>query len=110
MASSLETTPTPWVRAMSNEASAEFLAATNPMRLQRAVQSDRNPLMQPVAALRVGHDEAVRGGERRHLHRYHAERTEKNNAQYQKPASPEQLKAFEDSKPLHAQISGHDRG
>jgi pimeloyl-ACP methyl ester carboxylesterase len=41
----------PWVRAMSNEASAEFLAATNPMRLQRAVQSDRNPLMQPVAAL-----------------------------------------------------------
>jgi hypothetical protein len=31
-------------------------------------------------------------------------------AQYQKPASAEQLKAFEDSKPLHAQISGHDRG
>ena len=41
----------PWVRSMSNEASAKFLAATNPMRLQRAVQSDRNPLMQPVAAL-----------------------------------------------------------
>ena len=31
-------------------------------------------------------------------------------AQYQKPASPEQLKAFEDSKPLHAQISGHNQG
>ena len=31
-------------------------------------------------------------------------------AQYQKPASPEQLKAFEDTKPLHAQISGHNQG
>ena len=31
-------------------------------------------------------------------------------AQHQKPASPEQLKAFEDSKPLHAQISGHNQG
>ena len=31
-------------------------------------------------------------------------------AQYQRPASPEQLKAFEDSKPLHAQISGHNQG
>jgi pimeloyl-ACP methyl ester carboxylesterase/tellurite resistance protein len=41
----------PWVRAMSNPASAEFLAAANPMRVQRALQSDRNPLMQPVAAL-----------------------------------------------------------
>ena len=30
--------------------------------------------------------------------------------QYQKPASPEQLKAFEDTKPLHAQISGHIQG
>ena len=31
-------------------------------------------------------------------------------AQYQKPASAEQLKAFEDTKPLHAQISGHNQG
>ena len=31
-------------------------------------------------------------------------------ARYQKPASPEQLKAFEDTKPLHARISGHNQG
>ena len=31
-------------------------------------------------------------------------------ARYQKPASAEQLKAFEDTKPLHAQISGHNQG
>ena len=31
-------------------------------------------------------------------------------AQYQQPASPEQLKAFEDTKPLHAYISGHNQG
>jgi len=41
----------PWVRATSNRASAEFLAATHPMRMQRLVQSDLNPLMQPVADL-----------------------------------------------------------
>jgi pimeloyl-ACP methyl ester carboxylesterase len=41
----------PWVRATSNRASAEFLAATHPMRMQRLVQSDLNPLMQPVAEL-----------------------------------------------------------
>jgi pimeloyl-ACP methyl ester carboxylesterase len=41
----------PLVRAMSNRASAELMAATHPMRLQRWLQSDRNPLMQPVAAL-----------------------------------------------------------
>jgi pimeloyl-ACP methyl ester carboxylesterase/tellurite resistance protein len=41
----------PWVRAMSNPASAEFLAAAQPMRVQRALQSDRNPLLQPIAAL-----------------------------------------------------------
>ena len=44
-------TLSPMVRAMSNQATADLLAATNPMRVQRAVQSDRNPLMQPVAAL-----------------------------------------------------------
>jgi pimeloyl-ACP methyl ester carboxylesterase/tellurite resistance protein len=46
-----ELTLSPWVRAMSNETTADLLAATNPMRVQRAMQSDRNPLMQPVAAL-----------------------------------------------------------
>ncbi|WP_431859888.1 DUF1244 domain-containing protein [Azospirillum sp.] len=28
-------------------------------------------------------------------------------AQYQKEASPEQMQTFEDTKPLHAEISGH---
>jgi hypothetical protein len=46
-----ELTLSPLVRAMSNQASADFLAKTNSMRVQRAIQSDRNPLMQPVAAL-----------------------------------------------------------
>ncbi len=31
-------------------------------------------------------------------------------AQFQKPASPEQMQAFEDTKPLHAEISGHNQG
>ena len=31
-------------------------------------------------------------------------------ARYQEPASPEQLQAFEDTKPLHARISGHNQG
>ena len=30
-------------------------------------------------------------------------------AQYQKPASAEQLKAFDDTKSLHAKISGHQK-
>lgn len=46
-----ELTLSPLVRAMSNQASADLLAKTNSMRVQRAIQSDRNPLMQPVAAL-----------------------------------------------------------
>lgn len=31
-------------------------------------------------------------------------------AQHQKPASDEQLQTFEDTKALHAQISGHNQG
>ena len=30
-------------------------------------------------------------------------------AQYQKEASPEQMQTFEDTKPLHAEISGHSK-
>lgn len=44
----------PLVRAISNEVNevtAGVLADTHPMRLRRWLQSDRNPLMQPVAAL-----------------------------------------------------------
>lgn len=41
----------PVVQAISNETSAEIFAHTNPMRLQRWIESDRNPLMQPIAAL-----------------------------------------------------------
>ncbi|AFL73014.1 DUF3141 domain-containing protein [Thiocystis violascens] len=41
----------PWVRAMSNQTTAELLAATNSMRLQRALQSDRNPMMLPLETM-----------------------------------------------------------
>ncbi|MGD2012027.1 MAG: DUF3141 domain-containing protein [Desulfobacterales bacterium] len=41
----------PWVRAMSNPTTADLLATTNPMRVQRTIQSDCNPLMQPVKAM-----------------------------------------------------------
>ncbi len=30
-------------------------------------------------------------------------------AKYQREASPQQLKTFEDTKPLHAYVSGHDK-
>jgi hypothetical protein len=36
---------------MTNQAAAEVMAHTSPMRLQRWLQSDRNPAMQPVKAL-----------------------------------------------------------
>ncbi|QVL51227.1 MAG: DUF3141 domain-containing protein [Thiocapsa sp.] len=38
----------PFVQAISNETSAKFLADTSPMRMQRWLESDRNPLMQAV--------------------------------------------------------------
>lgn len=41
----------PFVQAMSNEVGAQVLAHTNPMRLQRWLQSDRNPIMPAVEAL-----------------------------------------------------------
>lgn len=41
----------PAVQTLSNEASARALANENPMRLQRWLASDRNPLMPPVASL-----------------------------------------------------------
>ncbi len=41
----------PLVRAMSTQATAELMAHTNPMRLQRWLQSERNPAMQPVKDL-----------------------------------------------------------
>ncbi len=41
----------PAVQAMSNEVSAKILAQASPMRSRRWLESDRNPLMQPVAAL-----------------------------------------------------------
>lgn len=41
----------PFVRAMANQMSAEIMANTNPLRLQRWLQSDRNPAMQPVKVL-----------------------------------------------------------
>ncbi len=41
----------PLVRATSNQTIADLMAATNSMRLQRALQSDRNPLMLPLEAM-----------------------------------------------------------
>lgn len=41
----------PFLRAMTNQATAELLAHTSPMRLQRWLQSDRNPATQPVKRL-----------------------------------------------------------
>jgi len=41
----------PLIRASTNQTSAEVMANSSPMRLQRWMQSDRNPAMQPVKAL-----------------------------------------------------------
>jgi tellurite resistance protein len=41
----------PWIRAMSNETTAEALRASHSIRLQRTLLSDRNPWMRPVADL-----------------------------------------------------------
>jgi pimeloyl-ACP methyl ester carboxylesterase len=41
----------PWVRAMSTAQTAELLRELHPARLQFALFSDRNPFMQPVAAM-----------------------------------------------------------
>jgi tellurite resistance protein len=41
----------PWVRALSNEVSAKALVDTSPMRMQRWLESDRNPLMMQVQGL-----------------------------------------------------------
>jgi len=41
----------PAIQALSNEVSAKILAQTSPMRSRRWLESDRNPFMQPVAAM-----------------------------------------------------------
>ena len=41
----------PWITAMVNEQTAEWLRNANPLRLQYSLFSDKNPLMQPVAQL-----------------------------------------------------------
>jgi pimeloyl-ACP methyl ester carboxylesterase len=41
----------PFMQAMSNQATAELLANTSPMRAQRWLASDRNPAMRPVKEL-----------------------------------------------------------
>jgi pimeloyl-ACP methyl ester carboxylesterase/tellurite resistance protein len=46
-----DTLASPWIRAVSNETTAEALRATQPIRLQRSLLSDRNPLMQPVESM-----------------------------------------------------------
>jgi hypothetical protein len=46
-----ETLAGPLVRAMSNEQTAEMVRQLQPSRLQRWLYSERNPAMQPIAAL-----------------------------------------------------------
>lgn len=41
----------PWIRATANPQSAEFLRRTHPLRLQRELCSDANPMMKPVGRL-----------------------------------------------------------
>jgi len=41
----------PFVQALANQYTADFMAHTSPMRLQRWLQSDRNPLVQPIKAM-----------------------------------------------------------
>ncbi len=55
-----EITARPFVQAMVSPASAEAMMHSHPLRLRRYLLSDRNPAMQPVAALA----EAVRGARR----------------------------------------------
>ncbi len=50
-AEAYELTLRPLVRAISNEATARVLAETQPLRLQRTLFSDRNPLLAMVPAL-----------------------------------------------------------
>jgi pimeloyl-ACP methyl ester carboxylesterase len=50
-AEAYDLTVRPLVQAISNEVSAKVLANTGPMRLRRWLESDRNPLIQPMASL-----------------------------------------------------------
>jgi pimeloyl-ACP methyl ester carboxylesterase len=66
----------PFVQAMTNQATAQLMAHTSPMRLQRWVQSDRNPAMQPVKALaeqvRANRNPAADDNPFRQLERFNA--------------------------------------
>ncbi|MEM7026491.1 MAG: DUF3141 domain-containing protein, partial [Pseudomonadota bacterium] len=46
-----DTFVSPWVRAWSNDATAELLRMSHPFRLQRFLLSDRNPAMWPIKTM-----------------------------------------------------------
>jgi len=66
----------PFVQAMTNQATAQLMAHTSPMRVQRWLQSDRNPAMQPVKALaeqvRANRNAAADDNPFRQLERFNA--------------------------------------
>ena len=69
-AEAYELTLRPFVRAMSNEATARVLADTQPLRLQRALLSDRNPFLAMVPALAdLARDNRVPDGKSNPLYR-----------------------------------------
>ena len=69
-AEAYELTLRPFVRALSNEATARFLAETQPLRLQRTLVSDRNPFLAMVpAAADLARDNRVPDGKSNPLYR-----------------------------------------
>ena len=69
-AEAYELTLRPFVRAMSSEATARFLADAQPLRLQRTLLSDRNPFLGAVPALAdLARANRVRGGKENPLYR-----------------------------------------
>jgi pimeloyl-ACP methyl ester carboxylesterase len=69
-AQAYELTLRPFVRAMSNESTARILADTQPLRLQRTLLSDRNPLLAMVPALAdMARANRIKGGKDNPLYR-----------------------------------------
>ncbi len=69
-AEAYELTLRPFVRAMSNEATARVLTETQPLRLQRTLLSDRNPFLAMVPALAdLARDNRIPDGKKNPLYR-----------------------------------------
>ena len=69
-AEAYELTLRPFVRALSNEATARILADTQPLRLQRTLLSDRNPFLAMVPACAdMARANRIKGGKDNPLYR-----------------------------------------